>query len=484
MAKFSQAFLQGLLQPSYQEGLFTAARGIGMRPQMQALQQQQQEELKRFDELAQTSEQGIAAAQQGDVSALTKRIADLRKQMASATTLQEKQRIRQEMSNLQRLQPGAEKIAVGNKAQSIIQGEQALQDESLVGPARTAIEQRIDVLKQDPEAMRQYNQFKMDQWRADQAQKEMQSQQWLADNSAKISKAIDDNDMDAIESIVQGAGEFSEAAQSYIATSLRNADAMARFEENSMERKVAPSVDYYQEQLDALPEEIRKNFQGTFDAYKEAAEKGWNGSEWSTGERLRAKQLEKTLQGQLRSVYSQIATSDYFAKRAEEKTKREQIAQLELQIATPMGSDYLTQGRILANSLLQEGEELTQADVERAARSLYQRDQQKYRSQLTALRGESAEEMPMEDDGGFSVKVNGKVTTRAMVQESVEMQGVEKTKRLLKNEGLNNQQINSLLGMDMSQSQPTQEEMITEPGLINPFRARKKLEENPFQGLS
>lgn len=484
MAKFSQAFLQGLLQPSYQEGLFTAARGIGMRPQMQALQQQQQEELKRFDELAQTSEQGIAAAQQGDVSALTKRIADLRKQMASATTLQEKQRIRQEMSNLQRLQPGAEKIAVGNKAQSIIQGEQALQDESLVGPARAAIEQRIDVLKQDPEAMRQYNQFKMDQWRADQAQKEMQSQQWLADNSAKISKAIDDNDMDAIESIVQGAGEFSEAAQSYIATSLRNADAMARFEENSMERKVAPSVDYYQEQLDALPEEIRKNFQGTFDAYKEAAEKGWNGSEWSTGERLRAKQLEKTLQGQLRAVYSQIATSDYFAKRAEEKTKREQIAQLELQIATPMGSDYLTQGRILANSLLQEGEELTQADVERAARSLYQRDQQKYRSQLTALRGESAEEMPMEDDGGFSVKVNGKVTTRAMVQESVEMQGVEKTKRLLKNEGLNNQQINSLLGMDMSQSQPTQEEMITEPGLINPFRARKKLEENPFQGLS
>ena len=199
------------------------------------------------------------------------------------------------MSSLQRLQPGAEKIAVGNKAQSIIQGEQALQDESLVGPARAAIEQRIDVLKQDPEAMRQYNQFKMDQWRADQAQKEMQSQQWLADNSPKISKAIDDNDMDAIESIVQGAGEFSEAAQSYIATSLRNADAMARFEENSMERKVAPSVDYYQEQLDALPEEIRKNFQGTFDAYKEAAEKGWNGSEWSTGERLRAKQLEKTL---------------------------------------------------------------------------------------------------------------------------------------------------------------------------------------------
>ncbi len=44
MAKFSQTFLQSMLQPSYQEGLFTAARGIGQAPQMRALQQQQQAE--------------------------------------------------------------------------------------------------------------------------------------------------------------------------------------------------------------------------------------------------------------------------------------------------------------------------------------------------------------------------------------------------------------------------------------------------------
>lgn len=44
MAKFSQQFLQAMAQPSFQEGLFTAARGVGMRPQMQALQQRQQAE--------------------------------------------------------------------------------------------------------------------------------------------------------------------------------------------------------------------------------------------------------------------------------------------------------------------------------------------------------------------------------------------------------------------------------------------------------
>ena len=41
MATFSREFLRSLAQPSFQQGLFTAARGIGMRPQMQALQQQQ-----------------------------------------------------------------------------------------------------------------------------------------------------------------------------------------------------------------------------------------------------------------------------------------------------------------------------------------------------------------------------------------------------------------------------------------------------------
>jgi len=38
MAKFSQQFLQGLLQPSYQQGLFTAAQQLGARPRQAAQQ--------------------------------------------------------------------------------------------------------------------------------------------------------------------------------------------------------------------------------------------------------------------------------------------------------------------------------------------------------------------------------------------------------------------------------------------------------------
>ena len=48
MAKFSQAFLQGLLQPSYQQGLFEAAKGLGQTPAIMNLQRQEREDLARM----------------------------------------------------------------------------------------------------------------------------------------------------------------------------------------------------------------------------------------------------------------------------------------------------------------------------------------------------------------------------------------------------------------------------------------------------
>ena len=46
MAKFSQAFLQGLLQPTYQEGLFDVARSVGQVPALMRQQEQRQQREK------------------------------------------------------------------------------------------------------------------------------------------------------------------------------------------------------------------------------------------------------------------------------------------------------------------------------------------------------------------------------------------------------------------------------------------------------
>lgn len=81
MAKFSQAFLQGLLQPSYQQGLFTAARGIGQAPQMRALQQQQQQEKVSIDEAIALGNKGI---QENDPVALA-RAAQMLRQAGKTT---------------------------------------------------------------------------------------------------------------------------------------------------------------------------------------------------------------------------------------------------------------------------------------------------------------------------------------------------------------------------------------------------------------
>jgi hypothetical protein len=43
MARFSQAFLQGLLQPTYQQGLFEAARGVGQLPAVVESERQRQQ---------------------------------------------------------------------------------------------------------------------------------------------------------------------------------------------------------------------------------------------------------------------------------------------------------------------------------------------------------------------------------------------------------------------------------------------------------
>lgn len=71
MAKFSQALLQGLLNPTYQQGLFEAARGLGQTPGLMAAERQRQEQQQKLADIYgaaiapdATSQQMTQAAQQ------------------------------------------------------------------------------------------------------------------------------------------------------------------------------------------------------------------------------------------------------------------------------------------------------------------------------------------------------------------------------------------------------------------------------------
>ena len=138
MAKFSQTFLQGLLQPSYQEGLFTAARGIGTAPGLQRQQQQQQEEMQKLrgmgaveraefmagraktpEELMQAEAAKTAAVKQSSLESLR----GLEAARQAAKTPEEKLRIENIMSRVA--------VQAGVDPSTITGRTQAEQDEAL-----------------------------------------------------------------------------------------------------------------------------------------------------------------------------------------------------------------------------------------------------------------------------------------------------------------------------------------------------------------
>lgn len=442
MATFSQQFLANLGRPQMAESLFGLGQTLGGAPGQFKERRQREEELKRYNKLMQTTEQGTSAALEGDVEGLRNRIAELSKLRDAAISTEEKDRYQQAITNLQRQIPSAQQVEIGNKAKELVNIEQMLKDPSLLAPKKAALEQRLEILQKDPEAMRQYQKYQMDTWRFEQAEEDIKAEQWLDSNRASILDAVEAGDTKTLNTILEGAGDYTEAAQKFANSALQNAENMAKFEENSIERKVAPSVDYYTEQVNNLPEEIRKNLQTTLNAYTKVSEDGWDGKQWKVGSRIRAKQLERDLQSQLRAINSQIATSEYFAAQKEERDKKEQIKKLQLKIDAPMDSSYVVEGRRMASAMLEKGDVLTEAAILQEAEALYQRDRRQWIQQLADLTGEK----PTEEEEDFSVMVGDNLTTSSMVREAISRKGEKYVVKQLRDNRVSEEDIESLIG--------------------------------------
>ena len=448
---------------------------------------EKEKQAQAMDAAFKASTQGTAAAQQGNVAAVTSQINALQQAMAATTDLSAKRMYAQQIQQLQGMMPAAQKIEVSNNAKAILRAEQAIAGGEIENEqARRAMEARVAELKKDPEAMREYNNFKMQEWQTQRAQQDMEADAWIKSNGSAITQALKEDDFDEVTRLVTSAGDYTEAAQAYVNRAQQNIKAMRDLEENSIERKTAPSVDMWEEQINSLPEEVRKVFEPSLKAYKNAA-KGWNENTqtWNTGARIAANRIEKQMTGLYNNMINQLAVSDFSANRRIETNKQTKIEELKLQLATPMGSRYISDARTLANATIKKP---TEEDIERIAEGLYTRDQERYRAQLEYLQqdSETIEEGDTEqDDGGFSVKVNGNVTTRAMVQEAIAKVGEAETRRKLKNAGLSAGQIEALIGGDFGvgseeMRSKTNEELIMEGEGINPYRMQRNLSQSPL----
>ena len=441
MARFGESFLQQLGRPGWTQGMFGLGQAIGGIPGQIQERKKREQELQAFNQMAQASEQGTAAALEGNVEGLQNQINQLIKMRDAATDINKKQNIQRAITNLQGQISGAKKISVGNKARELVNIEQQLASlPSGATAQRLALQKRQEVLQNDPEAMQQYQQYQLDTWKFQQTEEEMQAEQWLDSNRGSMLEAIEAGDTDTLNSIIEGAGDYVGAAQKFANAALQSAENMAKFEENSMERKIAPSVDYYTEQVNNLPEEIGKNLKSTLDAYTKVSNEGWDGKQWNTGARIRANRLEKDLQSQLRAINSQIATSAYFEGRREEARIKQQIKEIEIKLDTPMGSRYMKDGRIMAQTLLGK-DKVTEDEIKKYAQQLYDLDQQQLRQQLAALTGEE----PVEEED-FSVMVGDNLTTSSMVREAISRKGEKSVVKQLRDNGVSEEDIERLIG--------------------------------------
>jgi len=436
MARFGQSFLASLTQPSYGQGLFELGGAIGGAPAAAAEKKTEQERLARLDESFKKTVQGTAAAQQGDVSAVTQRMRELQQAMTLAKTAEEKQMYAQEIKSLQNLIPGARKTQLDNKAKAIYTTEKALESEQLDPAAKAALTQRLAEMKKDPEAVEKYNEYRLNEWRTGQLEKQMQNEAWLQSNGEAISKAIKEADLEKLDSLGEDAASQNmyEGFQTYVNTVTQNVKTRDFLEQRSIEKTNEPNLNY-QDAIDALPKELKPMVQARYDSYKNVVDKGWNGTTWNEALRTRAKNLEKDLTDSLARAQDTVALNDFRQANSLMTSTREAIQRIELNLERPVDESEV---RALALTIAKDPKKIKATEFKQARREIQRRNRESAINQIRLLDPAYAEEKYPESQ---KVSIEDKV---AMARQN-KMSDVSIRDNLRK-EGYSEIEINSVMG--------------------------------------
>jgi hypothetical protein len=163
MAKFSEAFLQSMTQPAYQEGLFTAARNLGGLP---GRIREEQETRATQESLVNMMNTNSRIAETGNVKGLEDQRVRLTEMLSAAQSDQSRDMILQELSRVEGLRDVAKPAAQQRDINTLLRAEQSLaeadkQISTLQGDAsaegqikldaairaKQAIQSRVDSLK-------------------------------------------------------------------------------------------------------------------------------------------------------------------------------------------------------------------------------------------------------------------------------------------------------------------------------------------------
>ena len=343
MAKFSQAFLQSMTQPSFQEGLFTAARQLGgLRGELE----QERGAMQRFDQLSKATGQAQASALSGDPNALALNIRRLEEIRDAAPTLKEKQAIDSRISQLRSMAPAAKQaglkrdITAVSQIDNVLDGLDARTDisEQQKSELKESLTLRKNQLLDNPEIEQGYRQDQVNQFQFEQQELAMRESQYIRNNAKTFLDAIETGDQSQVDAAKKAVpDEFRLAVDKYITGAIRNNEINREFKERSIAMRTAPMTEAELKAIvDQLPEDVRDNVAPIVEQYKEAA-KGWNSStgQWTTDGLNRAKAAEKALQNRVATLTDQVLLRELDTQRDQELRTERDVLKLELELVNP-----------------------------------------------------------------------------------------------------------------------------------------------------
>ena len=343
MARFSESFLRSMTQPSFQEGLFTAARQLGgLRGQLE----QERGAMQRFDQLSKATGQAQASALSGDPNALALNIRRLEEIRDAAPTLQEKQAIDSRISQLRSMAPAAKQaglkrdITAVSQIDNVLDGLDARTDisEQQKSELKESLTLRKNQLLENPEIEQGYRQDQVNAFQFEQQELAMRESQYIRDNAKTFLDAIETGDQSQVDAAKKAVpDEFRLAVDKYITGAMRNNEINREFKERSIAMRTAPMTEAELKAIvDQLPEDVRDNVAPIVEQYKEAA-KGWNSSteQWTTDGLNRAKAAEKALQNRVATLTDQVLLRELDTQRDQELRTERDVLKLELELANP-----------------------------------------------------------------------------------------------------------------------------------------------------
>lgn len=141
---FASGLVNSLANPSYTQGLFNLGQQVGGMPARR--------EAAQFDTQAtQTQYQGSAAAEQGDIAALSQRKQQLIDMLPSAPNEEARANLKAAIEELNGMAASTKDLAKNNKIDAVIEIQKAIEDESIPMEARQALTDRMIQLESDPE---------------------------------------------------------------------------------------------------------------------------------------------------------------------------------------------------------------------------------------------------------------------------------------------------------------------------------------------